>query len=109
MEVFELLVVAPSEKQRQEWVDVIGHVLSQLVGGFSVYEGHGGWKGDGIAEVLYEPHTRIQAYCQDMSASEVLASISYTLGQYKDNCQQEVVLVVLNGEPLFLKEIPQVA
>lgn len=106
MEVFELLVVAPTERQRLDWVNILGHALSMIVGGFSAYEGLGGWK-TGLDGVKCEPHYRIIAYCRDMSAREVFSLMSRQISLYKDNCQQEVVLVVLNGEPIFMENIPE--
>lgn len=106
-EAFEILVVAPTEKQRRDWVNILGYTVSKITGGFSVYEGAGGWAGaDGVT--LYEPHTRLIAHCPaDVSARELFNLLSHTISLYKHNCQQEVVLVVLNGEALLLENIPE--
>jgi len=106
-EVFEILVVAPTEKQRRDWVNIIGHTVSKITGGFSVYEGAGGWAGeDGVT--LYEPHTKLISYCPaDVSARELFNLLSHTISLYKHNCQQEVVFVKLNREVLLLENIPE--
>ncbi|MCK5308739.1 MAG: hypothetical protein KAJ73_09020 [Zetaproteobacteria bacterium] len=106
-ETFEILVVAPTEKQRRDWVNILGYTVSKITGGFSVYEGAGGWAGkNGVT--LFEPHTRLIAYCpEDVCARELFNLMSHTISQYKYNCQQEVVLVVLNGEILMLENIPE--
>lgn len=106
MDVFELFVCAPSDALRLTWVRILGEVLVELVGGFSAYEGTGGWKSES-GDVVFEAHTRMSAHCNGMSAREVLNLMAGTIRLYKDNCHQEVVLVHLNGEPMFLEEVPE--
>ena len=105
-ETFEILVVAPTEKQRVDWVGIIGHTLCKVTGGFSAYEGAGSWLNG--HELVSEPHTRVVTYCPaDVSARELFNLMSHTISLYKYNCQQEVVFVVLNGDVLLLENIPE--
>lgn len=105
MEVFEVLVCADEDYVRAEWARIIGHSLAELVGGFSVYPGQGGWVSGG--KLMHEPHFRLTAYCADMSAREVFNHLSETLRSYKENCRQDTILVVLDGEPYFFNEVPE--
>ncbi len=101
METFEVVVVALSYHRRREWAQRIGRKITDLVGGASLYDGTGLWKnGEGIVE--FEPHIRVKAYCDGMTASEVFSALSLLLKEYKEDTKQERVLVVLNGESMFL-------
>ena len=102
-ELFEVVVVHPSYHRRKQWAEKLGEKLTDLIGGASLYDGTGLWKnGEGI--YFFEPHIRVQAYCDGMKASEVLSALSLLLKEYKKDMKQECVLVVLNGEPVFLTE-----
>jgi len=105
MEIFELVVTAPSDEMRHAWVDVLCGSLTELVGGVSIYEGQGGYKSE-VGVLVFEPHTKILAYCQDMKAREVFNFMSTHIRLYKENCQQKAVLVVLNGELYVFTEVP---
>lgn len=105
MKLFEILVVADEQELAFTWVRILGDALTDLIGGFSVYQGYGGWK-NGAGEVVFEPHFRVQAYCETMSAREVFNHLADTIRLYKENCQQETVLVLLDGKPVFLTEVP---
>jgi len=99
-ETFEVIVVAELEHRRKQWAQRIGKKLAKLVGGASFYEGMGLWKNGNLYE--FEPHIRVQAYCDGMNASEVFSGLSLLLREYKEDEEQESVLVVLNGETMFL-------
>ena len=100
-ETFEVIVIADSRHRVKQWAERIGEKITDLVGGASLYEGTGLWKnGEGI--LFFEPHIRVQAYCNGMNASEVFSALSLLLREYQRDVEQESVLVVLNGEPVFL-------
>lgn len=105
MESFEMVVTAPTDKLREAWVQVLADVLTELVGGCSVYLGSGMWKNE-EGHLVNEPHYKLQAWCGDIEAHEVFSLMSNTISNYKENCAQEMVLVVLDGKPAFLREIP---
>ena len=105
MELFELVVTAPSAEVRHAWVDVLCNALVELVGGVSTYEGQGGWKSE-TGVLFFEPHVRLQVYCKDMSARELFNFMSTHIRLCKDNCEQEAVLVVLDGEAFVFTEVP---
>ncbi len=100
-ETFEVIVVAPSDHRRKQWAEKIGEKLTDMVGGASLYKGTGLWKnGEGI--VFFEPHIRVQAYCNGLNASEVFSGLSLLLKEYREDAKQESILVILNGEQVFL-------
>lgn len=101
-EVFEVVVVHPSYHRRKAWAQRIGKKITDLVGGASFYDGTGLWKnGDGVE---FESHILVKAYCNGMNASEVFSGLSLLLKEYKTDTEQDTVLVVLNGEPMFLTD-----
>lgn len=99
-ELFEVIVVAELDHRRKQWAQRIGKKLAKLVGGASFYEGMGLWKNGFLYE--FEPHIRVQAYCTFLSAREVYSNLSLLLKEYQVDTEQESVLVVLNGETMFL-------
>ena len=99
-ETFEVVVVHDAQIRRKQWAERIGKRLAQLVGGASFYEGMGLWKNGNLFK--FEPHIRVQAYCNGMNASEVFSALSQLLKEYKEDAKKECVLVVLNGETMFL-------
>lgn len=101
-ETFEVIVVAELEHRRKQWAQRIGKKLAKIVGGASFYDGMGLWKNGFLYE--FEPHIRVEAYCDGMTAKEVFSALSLLLREYKEDEEQECVLVVLNGEPMFLTE-----
>ena len=101
-ETFEVIVVAELDHRRKQWAERIGKKLAKLVGGASFYDGMGLWKNGVLYE--FEPHIRVQAYCNGMNASEVFSWLSLLLKEYRESEEQEAVLVVLNGENMFLTE-----
>ena len=101
-ETFEVVVVEEARHRRKYWANRIGKKLASLVGGASFYEGMGLWKNGFLYE--FEPHIRVQAYCNGMNASEVLSALSLLLKEYRESAEQDAVLVVLNGEQVFLTE-----
>lgn len=101
-ETFEVVVVHPSYHRRKAWAQRIGKKVAKLVGGASFYDGMGLWKNGNLYE--FEPHIRVQAYCNGMNASEVFSALSLLLKEYKVDTEQDTVLVILNGEPMFLTE-----
>ena len=102
-ETFEVIMVQPSYHRRKEWAERIGEKITDLVGGASLYDGTGLWKnGEGI--LFFEPHIRVKAYCNGMNASEVFSALSLLLKEYKDETEQDAVLVILNGETVFLTD-----
>lgn len=100
-----MVVTAPTDKLREAWVQILADVLTELVGGCSVYLGSGMWK-NGDGHLVNEPHYKLQAWCGDIEAHEVYSLMAQTISKYKDNCAQEMVLVVLDGEPVFLTNVP---
>ena len=101
-ETFEVVVVHDAQHRRKQWAERIGKGLAKLVGGVSFYEGMGLWKNGNLYD--FEPHIRVQAYCNGMTASEVFSALSLLLKEYREDAEQECVLVVLNGETMFLTE-----
>lgn len=101
-ETFEVVVVHPSYHRRRYWAQRIGKKITDLVGGASLYDGTGLWKNGDTVE--FEPHILVKTYCNGMNASEVFSALSLLLKEYKVSTEQDVVLVVLNGEPMFLAE-----
>ncbi len=100
-ETFEVVVVHPSYHRRKQWAEKLGEKLTDLVGGASLYDGTGLWKnGEGIC--FFEPHIRVQAYCNGLNASEVFSGLSLLLKECKEQLKQDTLLVVLNGETMFL-------
>lgn len=107
METFELFVVAESEKHLDAWVNILGHELALLAGGFTAYRGSGGWMDDEGNYVSNERVARLHTFCPpDLTAKELYSMLSFTILQYKENCAQDTVLVVVNGQPYFLKKVP---
>jgi len=102
-ETFEVIVVADTKHRRKQWAERIGEKITDLVGGASLYEGTGLWKnGEGI--LFFEPHIRVEAYCNGMTASEVFSGLSLLLKEYRVGAEQDAVLIILNGETMFLTE-----
>lgn len=101
-ETFEVIVVHEARHRRKYWANRIGKKLAKLVGGASFYEGMGLWKNGYLYE--FEPHIRVQAYCNFLSAREVYMNLSLLLKEYRESTEQDAVLVVLNGEQVFLTE-----
>jgi hypothetical protein len=99
-ETFEVIVVAELEHRRKQWAQRIGKKLAKIVGGASFYEGMGLWKNGVLYE--FEPHIRVKAYCNFLSANEVYRNLSLILKEYRESEEQECVLVILNGETKFL-------
>ena len=101
-ETFEVIVAHPSYHRRKQWAHIIGKKVTDLVGGASLYDGTGLWKNGDTVE--FESHIRVQAYCNGMNASEVFSALSLLLRECKESLQQDAVLVILNGESMFLTE-----
>jgi hypothetical protein len=102
MSLFEVVVTAHTSADRLFWANQIAEKLVDLVGGVSVYEGKGGWRSPETDAITYEEHTLLRAYVSD--PWEMFAQLEPTLRQYREVAEQEVVFVVLDGEPLSLNE-----
>ncbi len=102
MSLFEVVVTAHTPSDRLFWANQIAEKLVDLVGGVSVYEGKGGWRSPKTGVVIYEEHTLLRVYVSN--PSEMFFSLEPTLKQYREEAEQEVVFVILDGEPYSLNE-----
>ncbi len=102
MSLFEVVVTALQESDRQFWARQISRKLVELVGGVSVYEGKGIWRSPETGIITHEDHTLLRAHVAD--PRDVFAQLEPTLRQYREEAEQEVVFVILDGEPYSLNE-----
>ena len=102
MSLFEVVVTAHRPVDRLFWSKKIAEKLVDLVGGVSVYEGKGGWRSPETGTIIFEEHTLLRAYVSD--AQEMFALLEPTLRQYREVAEQEVVFVILDGEPYSLNK-----
>lgn len=99
---FEVVVTAHNSSDRLFWTNQIAEKVVEFVGGVSVYEGKGGWRSPETGAVIYEQHTLLVAHVASTQA--LFAHLKPTLKQYRESAEQEVVFVVVDGEPYSLNQ-----
>ncbi len=102
MSLFEVVVTAHTPSDRLFWANQIAEKLVDFVGGVSVYEGKGGWRSPKTGAVIYEEHTLLRVHVA--KTQDVFTYLEPTLRQYREEAEQEVVYIVVDGVPYALNE-----
>jgi hypothetical protein len=102
MSLFEVVVTAHTSADRLFWANQIAEKLVEFVGGVSVYEGKGGWRSPETDIITYEEHTLLRSLTSE--PVKMFDHLKLTLQQYREQAEQEIVLVIVDDEPYFLGE-----